>query len=87
MKKRQVYGTSGLNDCVMFPVEDWMFPLLFEITGVYLDFVVFFLGGGTLQRVSIVMVRSDPLKDILLSMVIGLSSRVLAFPTVAIRTE
>lgn len=70
----------------MFPVEDWMFPLLFEITGVYLDFVVFFW-GGTLQRVSIVMVRSDPLKDILLSMVIGLSSRVLAFPTVAIRTE
>lgn len=49
--------------------------------------LLFFFGGGTLQRVSIVMVRSDPLKDILLSMVIGLSSRVLAFPTVAIRTE
>lgn len=63
------------------------FPLLFEITGVYLDFVVFFWGGGAFQRVSIVMVRSDPLKHILLSMVIGLSSRVLAFPTVGIRTE
>ena len=41
---------SGLNDCFMFPVEDWMFPLLFEITGVYLD-VFFFFGGGALSNV------------------------------------